>query len=119
MVKFCLSHVTLCFTLHERMVEKKSTGNPCLHIHQMILAHQELYSLVRLVRPITEELISQALFIWSIHDPKGFVSWPRLTSLTVTTLLLWMQVPLVIMAKKMEAAKRRRQNTPNMIRSRA
>ena len=57
--------------------------------------------------------------IWSIQDPKGFVSWPRLTSLTVMTLLLWMQVPLDIMAKKMEAAKRRRQNTPNIIRSRA
>ena len=30
-----------------------------------------------------------------------------------------MQVPLRIVAKKMEAATRRRQNTPSMIRSRA
>ena len=50
---------------------------------------------------------------------KGLVSCPRLTSVTVMILPSWTQVPLVIMAKKMAAAKRRRQNTPSMIRSRA
>ena len=42
---------------------------------------------------------------------------PRLLMLTI--LPSRMQVPLLIMAKKMEAATRRRQNTPSMIRSRA
>ena len=42
---------------------------------------------------------------------------PRLRMLTI--LPSWMQVPLLIMAKKMEAAMRRRQNKPSMIRSRA
>ena len=50
---------------------------------------------------------------------KGLVSCPRLTSVTVMILPSWTHVPLVIMAKKMAAAKRRRQNTPSMIRSRA
>ena len=37
----------------------------------------------------------------------------------LTILPSWMQVPLLIMAKKMEAATRRRQNAPSMILSRA
>ena len=46
-------------------------------------------------------------------------SSPRPRLLMLTILPSWIQVPLLIMAKKMEAAMRRRQNAPSMILSRA